>query len=564
MKAESRLRVVAMAALLVSLGASISEAALVRASEDFTHKYEGEYPVTNYSQVNGGFTTAPSSDGNILTFATPDTNGGYFDSVQWTGATVTNATGWTYEFRLQILDDVVEAPSGTVQFVIGDSAGFRAFRVFKSFFTARFPTDVTMDANSNTDGYHTFRIAREPGSSDYLVWRDGVSLANVVGSDPAAGGATFMYFGDGSTSVGGPTVKLDYLRFDNTGAYAPVPEPSTLFLLSMGAFVLSGRIRGRKGFPLIGKCLAIAALAVGSMSTLCNWAAAVEVKDSTEFSHKYEGNILPIPDYTQINGGFRTEPSTDNDILTYASPNLNGGYFDSNVWASAIDYLTGWTVEWRLKVIDDFEEAPSGTLQFVMGDEAGFRAFRIFKNFFTTRFPTDVTLSSDPNTDAFHTFRVAREPGSFDYLVWYDDQFFNVSETDGAAGGVEFFYFGDGSTNVGGPTVEIDYVRFDNTGAYAPFSVTNFGDFNGDGTVDAADYTVWRNNFGASDESSISQNGDGLNGVDQADYLLWKDNFGTVFGAGSVGSANVPEPCSGLLLVTVAGSVLMTRRRLVR
>ncbi len=55
------------------------------------------------------------------------------------------------------------------------------------------------------------------------------------------------------------------------------------------------------------------------------------------------------------------------------------------------------------------------------------------------------------------------------------------------------------------------------------------GDFNDDGVVDAADYTVWRNNLGASDETAIGNHGDGLNGVDTADYLLWKTNFGNVY-----------------------------------
>lgn len=52
------------------------------------------------------------------------------------------------------------------------------------------------------------------------------------------------------------------------------------------------------------------------------------------------------------------------------------------------------------------------------------------------------------------------------------------------------------------------------------------GNFNGDSIVDAADYTVWRDNLGAPDESALNGNGDGVNGVDQQDYQLWKDHFG--------------------------------------
>ena len=59
------------------------------------------------------------------------------------------------------------------------------------------------------------------------------------------------------------------------------------------------------------------------------------------------------------------------------------------------------------------------------------------------------------------------------------------------------------------------------------------GDFNNNGVVDAADYTLWQ---------------DGLNGAyTQADYLVWKNNFGNSSGGGS--SAAVPEPTCWMMLV---------------
>jgi prepilin-type N-terminal cleavage/methylation domain-containing protein/prepilin-type processing-associated H-X9-DG protein len=86
------------------------------------------------------------------------------------------------------------------------------------------------------------------------------------------------------------------------------------------------------------------------------------------------------------------------------------------------------------------------------------------------------------------------------------------------------------------------------------------GDFNGDGEVDAADYTVWRNNVGAADESSINFNGDGGD-ISGTDYTFWKSHFGNP-GAGAVGAPNVPEPASGLgLLIGSAGLALIRRRR---
>src|SRR5690606_23633402 len=72
------------------------------------------------------------------------------------------------------------------------------------------------------------------------------------------------------------------------------------------------------------------------------------------------------------------------------------------------------------------------------------------------------------------------------------------------------------------------------------------GDFNGDGIVDAADYVVWRNNYGAATEDALNGNGDGLNGVDTGDYLMWKENFGATAGGAlaKTSATAVPEPAT--------------------
>ena len=50
------------------------------------------------------------------------------------------------------------------------------------------------------------------------------------------------------------------------------------------------------------------------------------------------------------------------------------------------------------------------------------------------------------------------------------------------------------------------------------------GDYNAEGVIDAADYTVWRDAVRASGAGSADGNGD-LH-VDQQDYVLWKTNLG--------------------------------------
>jgi hypothetical protein len=75
------------------------------------------------------------------------------------------------------------------------------------------------------------------------------------------------------------------------------------------------------------------------------------------------------------------------------------------------------------------------------------------------------------------------------------------------------------------------------------------GDYNGDHTVDAADYVVWRKNDGT-----------------PAGYSTWRANFGQTTGTGSavIGSdsanATVPEPANLVMLIVAAAGV-STRRR---
>ena len=73
------------------------------------------------------------------------------------------------------------------------------------------------------------------------------------------------------------------------------------------------------------------------------------------------------------------------------------------------------------------------------------------------------------------------------------------------------------------------------------------GDYNGDGTVDTADYTVWRDSFGQIG-TDLAADGDGSGEIDGGDYTVWTTNFGLATSSSSA----VPEPSaiflSGLLL----------------
>ncbi|MEN0111907.1 MAG: endo-1,4-beta-xylanase, partial [Planctomycetota bacterium] len=79
---------------------------------------------------------------------------------------------------------------------------------------------------------------------------------------------------------------------------------------------------------------------------------------------------------------------------------------------------------------------------------------------------------------------------------------------------------------------------------------TLVGDYNGDGTVDAADYTMWRDAYG----TAVTQNGEGADGnadgvVNEADLALWRDAFGATM---PTNAPPVPEPTGVAILVGLA------------
>ncbi|QDT70237.1 hypothetical protein MalM25_31830 [Planctomycetes bacterium MalM25] len=87
---------------------------------------------------------------------------------------------------------------------------------------------------------------------------------------------------------------------------------------------------------------------------------------------------------------------------------------------------------------------------------------------------------------------------------------------------------------------------------------TATGDYNADGRVDAADYTVWRDTSGqnVTPLTGADGNGDGL--VNGADRLVWANNYGLVQ-AGSSAVA-VPEPAAQMALL-IGLMTLGTARR---
>jgi hypothetical protein len=143
----------------------------------------------------------------------------------------------------------------------------------------------------------------------------------------------------------------------------------------------------------------------------------------------------------------------------------------------------------------------------------------------------DVTIDM---TQFFHP--VTFEPGTFNDIVGTQGS----GPNDIIPTGFQLYFNKTGGLDF--PlTVYIDKIRVGMTPEGIP------GDHNGDGTVDAADYALWR-----SDPDSYSGDPQG--------YIDWVDNFGATAGSGGSVITTVAEP-SGALMLVWAGACWWTVKR---
>jgi hypothetical protein len=158
------------------------------------------------------------------------------------------------------------------------------------------------------------------------------------------------------------------------------------------------------------------------------------------------------------------------------------------------------------------------------------------------------------SNDAATTLDLTNAVVEMDFVISGESLDFDLFETTiELPDGVRSFdlTFISGGANAATGTINIDDIS---AAILAPPALP--GDFNGDGTVDAVDYTVWRNNLGDPDESDLNHSGDG-DDVSASDYAIWRANYGeSLAGSGGLSEAAVvPEPAAAALLL-VGGAVL--------
>ena len=84
------------------------------------------------------------------------------------------------------------------------------------------------------------------------------------------------------------------------------------------------------------------------------------------------------------------------------------------------------------------------------------------------------------------------------------------------------------------------------------------GDYDGDEDADGSDFLVWQRTLGST--TALAADGSVNDVVDAADLTVWRDNFGRVTPTVTSAAATIPEPAS-LVLATLGVGFLAAIRR---
>lgn len=236
----------------------------MRASENFVSsldQIEGDVdPVTlgSYSEKSLGATTydvTVNGDGTIEAFT--DYNAAaspaLFPAIGFDNADVPDPinsdTGWTIETRFRI-DSATDPDRGVWEIYMRDNDGSNGPLSTRIHFLS---TGIDRDNSGNgvnaevqadlTDDFHVVRIVGHPGGGNLTsVYLDGELVIDQLTSLSFTN-EEYLRIGRWGGATRGGTATIDYIRFDTTGAYAPIPEPASIALLGLGGLMILRRKR---------------------------------------------------------------------------------------------------------------------------------------------------------------------------------------------------------------------------------------------------------------------------------------------------------------------------------
>lgn len=224
------------------------------------------------------------------------------------------------------------------------------------------------------------------------------------------------------------------------------------------------------------RLLIVSGLAVSALSAQ----AALTTLDSSGFASQYNGN--DIFDGTNAANGWVAAGGATDDNLTLNGSNVISTLTATNGWIQHDNDSTpwengsgSWTVEVRANI-----SASAGSGGFVIwGALNGERDIMTIRENQVTNLAGTV-YSTETNAGGFHDFRLTYDASDDTYHYFRDGLQITPDGGIGQQGGTGStrLIVGDCCTNVGGSTlggpgssVEFEYIRYDNSGAFSPAGV---------------------------------------------------------------------------------------------
>ena len=245
-------------AVLVTLAtlSTLTQAAFIgdKSSSAFDYKYEMDFLPWDTANIDLDNNSARdwvqtssshfSLDNGILKNVSATSGGILSNDSNWSGiwpiASITEATGYSVEFKLKINEWTGGTGAYKVQMSPVDGALTDVYYITDDSFIWYVDggEDIEISTASNMDNFHTFRIVRygtTEGNPKCAVFRDDILIADNLETTWTSSPHRF-YAGDIDSTVSSK-YDLDYLRF--TGGAWNVPEPATISLFALvGAAVL--------------------------------------------------------------------------------------------------------------------------------------------------------------------------------------------------------------------------------------------------------------------------------------------------------------------------------------
>ena len=299
------------------------------------------------------------------------------------------------------------------------------------------------------------------------------------------------------------------------------------------------------------------------------------VKDSADFAYKYEADVLP---HDAGLGFYLNDP---NNIFADSVSHLDGVLTintDTNSTASDVIWWEldggpgttwephfggGFTVEIRAQVFPNNNGTFGAALGLSDANSTGF-----FQMFFDHVDMEGTVIPTAPNNDGFHVYRIvsiANGPASVDqvYRVYRDGVQVGSDVTQITSFYGDSLRFGDFISGLPEANFDIDYIRWDTTGAWEPPATLLEGDLNADGFVGIGDLNLVLGNWNATVTPGDLLSGDafddplnpGFVGIGDLNVVLGNWNAGTPPPA-----SIVPEPASISLVVALASALGLRRR----